>query len=66
MRVGVIVVVIWIVIGLLAAGQRGYFSGSDKDCSTAGSTLVTVIAGPLNYLGVNPKVTCEPPPQPSQ
>jgi hypothetical protein len=66
MRVGVIVVVIWIVIGLLAAGQRGYFSGSDKDCSRAGSTLVPVSAGSLNYLGVNPKVTCEPPPQPSQ
>lgn len=69
MRIGALIAVIWIVIGLLAAGQRGYFSGasgSEKDCATAGSTVVTVIAGPLNYLGVNPKVTCEPPPQPSQ
>ena len=68
MRIGAVIVAIWIVIGLLAAGQRGYFSGdgSEKDCATAGSTVVTVIAGPLNYVGVNPKVTCEPPPQPSQ
>jgi len=26
--------------------------------------IVTIIAGPLNYLGVNPKVTCSTP-QPS-
>lgn len=69
MRIGAVVLLIWIVIGLLAAGQRGYFSGSEgseKDCATAGSTIVTVIAGPLNYVGVNPKVTCGPGPQPSQ
>ena len=56
------IVVIWLVIGVAAAVQRGYF-GDDQEvsCSTAGTTAVTVLAGPLNYLGVNPKVDCEVP-----
>lgn len=61
----VVVVIVWLVIGALAAAQRGYF-GNDKDvtCKTAGDTALTVVAGPLNYLGVNPKVDCKTP-QPS-
>jgi len=51
------------------AWQRGYF-GDDQDvsCSTVGDTVLTVVAGPLNYVGVNPKVDCEVPeaPQPSE
>jgi hypothetical protein len=65
MRIGAVLVVIWIVVGFIAAGQRGYFSGSSTNCAEAGSTAVTVIAGPLNYIGVNPKVNCDVP-QPSQ
>ena len=54
-----LIVVIWLVIGVLAAFQRGYF-GDDRDvsCKTASDTALTIIAGPLNYLGVNPKVRC--------
>ena len=54
-----IIVVVWLVIGAFAAWQRGYF-GNDKDtsCKSAGDTTLTVLAGPLNYLGVNPKVDC--------
>jgi hypothetical protein len=61
-----ILVVVWLVIGVLAAAQRGYF-GSDRDvsCKSAGDTVLTVVAGPLNYLGVNPKVKCHTP-QPSK
>ncbi|HEX3296825.1 MAG TPA: hypothetical protein VHR85_08395 [Nocardioides sp.] len=60
-----IVVIVWLVIGVLAAAQRGYFSNDqDVSCKTAGDTTLTVIAGPLNYVGVNPKVTCHTP-QPS-
>ncbi len=33
--------------------------------ASAGTIAVTVIAGPLNYLGVNPKVTHCTIPQPS-
>lgn len=57
-----IVVLVWLLIGVLAAFQRGYF-GDDRDveCKTAGDTVLTVVAGPLNYLGVNPKVKCKLP-----
>ena len=59
--VGVLVVV-WLVIGVIAAGQRGYF-GDDREvsCKTASDTALTIVAGPLNYVGVNPKVKCDIP-----
>jgi hypothetical protein len=55
----VILVVVWLAIGALAAAQRGYF-GDDRDvnCKTTGDTALTIVAGPLNYVGVNPKVDC--------
>jgi hypothetical protein len=55
-------VVVWLVIGVIAAAQRGYF-GDDRDvnCKTTSDTVLTVIAGPLNYFGVNPKVKCKVP-----
>lgn len=55
---------IWLLIGAVAAGQRGYFENEPDDCASFGTTVVTVVAGPLNYAGVNPKVKCELP-QPS-
>jgi hypothetical protein len=66
MRAGAIIAVIWLIIGILAAAQRGYFASSDNDCAEIGSTMLTIVVGPLNYVGVNPKVECSPPPQPSQ
>ena len=61
------IVLIWLLIGAIAAGQRGYFGGGDASCAKAGTIAVTVIAGPLNYLGVNPKIDCEVDvPQPSK
>ena len=66
MRIGGVIVVIWLVIGLLAAVQRGYFGdGREVNCRTTSDTLLTVVAGPLNYVGVNPKVKCKVP-QPSK
>jgi hypothetical protein len=62
---GAVIIVIWLIIGAIAAGQRGYFNGSTDNCAEAGTILVTVIAGPLNYIGVNPKVNCQLP-QPSK
>jgi hypothetical protein len=54
-----LIVLIWLLIGAFAAYQRGYF-GNDQDvsCKTAGDTALTIVAGPLNYFGVNPKVDC--------
>jgi hypothetical protein len=56
------IVVVWLVIGAIAAFQRGYF-GSDREvsCKTASDTALTVLAGPLNYVGANPKVRCNAP-----
>jgi hypothetical protein len=61
MRVGGLVLLIWLVIGAIAAGQRGYYRSSSTNCAHAGSIIATVVAGPLNYLGVNPKVSCHLP-----
>jgi len=65
MRIVGILVVVWLIIGALAAAQRGYFGGSDTTCAKAGTVAVTVLVGPMNYLGANPKVSCALP-QPSK
>ena len=64
--IGTILVLVWLVIGVIAAAQRGYFSGGDANCASVSTIVVTIIAGPLNYLGVNPKVDCPSLPQPSE
>ena len=66
MRLVTLVVVVWLVIGAVAAYQRGYFTNAAQNCASAGTTAVTVVAGPLNYFRVNPKVTDCNVPQPSQ
>jgi hypothetical protein len=60
-----VIILVWLVIGVIAAVQRGYFSGSDTNCAKVSTTIVTIISGPLNYVGVNPKIDCSLP-QPSQ
>jgi len=65
MRIGTLLLVIWLVIGAIAAGQRNYYSGSSANCAKAGTIIVTILAGPLNYFGVNPKIRCQVP-QPSK
>jgi hypothetical protein len=59
MRIGTILLVIWLIIGAFAAGQRHYFGSSDSSCAKASTVAVTIVAGPLNYAGVNPKVSCK-------
>jgi hypothetical protein len=61
MRVGGLVLLIWLVIGAIAAGQRGYYGSSSTTCAHGGTIIATIAAGPLNYLGVNPKVSCHLP-----
>lgn len=65
MRFLTALVVIWLIIGALAAAQRDYFKSNDVTCASAGTIALTVVAGPLNYIGANPKVKCEAP-QPSK
>ncbi len=60
-RLIALLLLLWLIIGAIAAAQRHYFSGSDTNCAKAGTIAVTIVAGPLNYLGVNPKVHCSVP-----
>ena len=61
-----IIVVVWLLIGIVAAAQRGYFGDNeDVSCKKVGDTALTIVSGPLNYIGVNPKVDCEVP-EPSE
>ena len=53
------------IVGAIAAFQRGYFTHAEQSCASAGTIALTVLAGPLNYVGVNPKVTDCNVPQPS-
>ncbi len=65
MRIGSVILVVWLIIGAIAGGQRNYYSGSGPNCAKAGTIAVTILAGPLNYVGLNPKVSCQLP-KPSQ
>jgi hypothetical protein len=65
MRIGAVLLVVWLVIGAVAAGQRHYYNGSAANCVKVGTIALTIAAGPLNYFGVNPKTSCKAP-QPSQ
>lgn len=50
-------VFIWLLIGAVAVWQRGYLSNTEANCRSAGTIALTVIAGPLNYGGINPQVS---------
>jgi hypothetical protein len=65
MRVVGLLVLVWLIVGAIAAFQRGYFTQAAQNCASAGTIALTVLAGPLNYVGVNPKVTDCNVPQPS-
>src|SRR4051812_50074500 len=58
--------VIWLIIGALAAFQRGYFSSANTNCAGVSTTLVTIVAGPLDYVGGHPKGGWPPGPQPGK
>lgn len=65
MRIGSVLLVVWFLIGAVAAIQRGYVKGDAASCANAGTILVTVVAGPLNYFGANPRIENCAVPQPS-
>ncbi|MBJ8346556.1 hypothetical protein [Antrihabitans sp. YC2-6] len=64
--IAAVIVLVWLIIGAIAAGQRGYYNNSAEDCAGVGTIAVTIIAGPLNYVGANPKVSDCDLPEPSQ
>jgi hypothetical protein len=60
--IGAVILIIWLFLGCVAAYQRDYFKDSgDTSCAEAGTVAVTIVAGPLNWLGVNPKIKCDVP-----
>jgi hypothetical protein len=60
MHIGSTVLVLWLVIGGIAAGQRGDYK-DPIGCSNASTIGVTILAGPLNYAGVDPHINCSTP-----
>jgi hypothetical protein len=60
MKILSVVVVVWLIIGFLAGLQRHYYDG-DVSCARAGTVAATIVAGPLNYAGANPKIHCRVP-----
>jgi len=63
MHFGSALLTIWLIIGVIATVQRGDYT-DHLDCSRAGTIGVTILAGPLNYTGVDPHIHCNTP-QPS-
>ena len=53
-------VLIWLVMGASTASQRRYYGSSSATCAHGG-TIGGASAGPLNYAGVNPKISCHLP-----
>jgi hypothetical protein len=64
-HIGTLVLIVWLIIGAIAAGQRHEYTSQPRNCNQAATAAVTILAGPLNYLGADPKISCHLP-QPSK
>lgn len=53
------IIFVWLCIGAAAAGQRGYYEPSSLGCSGGATIGITIAAGPLNYIGVDPRISCQ-------
>ena len=64
---GTVILFIWLLGGVAAAGQRGYFDLNNINCSQGATMALTIVAGPLNYVGLDPRINCTAPkiPKPS-
>ena len=62
-----VIVLVWLLIGVIAAYQRDYFESTETNCATAGTIALTVRRRPAELRGRQPEgrrtATC---PQPSQ
>jgi len=66
--IGSVVLIVWLILGAVAVavGQRHDYTHPPANYSQAATIAVPVVAGPLNYRGVNPKISCRHLPQPSR
>lgn len=55
-RIISLVFLAWLVAGIVAAAQRDHFTMAQVECPQIATIGVTVVAGPLNYLGLNPGI----------
>jgi len=53
--------VAWLAIGGVAADHRGDFAYGSFSCSSLGEISLTMAAGPLNFSGLDPEVSCQVP-----
>jgi hypothetical protein len=61
MHIGTLILILWLIVGAVAAGQRSDYTSPPKNCNQAATIAVTIVAGPLNYIGVDPKISCHLP-----
>ena len=61
MSKGTLILFLWLIIGAAAAGQRGYFGAPNLGCTQGATMAVTIAAGPLNYVGLDPTISCSAP-----
>ncbi len=59
MRIGSLLLLVWLLIGAIAGGQRGYYRGHSANCAKVATVAATVLAGPLNYAGMHPRISCK-------
>jgi hypothetical protein len=60
MHIGSVLLIVWLVVGVIAAGQRSDYK-HPVDCSSVSTAAVTILAGPLNYANVDPHINCTTP-----
>jgi len=60
-RISGLLVLVWLIIGIAAAAQRGELTQRHGTCSSVATVAVVIVAGPLNYLGVDPHIGCTTP-----
>lgn len=60
-HIGSVLLAAWLIIGGIAAGQRGEYRAFFITCSDAATIAVTIVSGPLNYIGVDPQISCTAP-----
>jgi hypothetical protein len=46
-----LILLLWLIIGAIAAGQRHYVSGGNTNCAKVGTITATILAGPLTTWG---------------
>lgn len=54
-RIVALLVLLWLIIGAIAAGQRHCFSGGNTNCAKVGTITATILGGAAELPGGEPK-----------